>query len=54
MKELTINELKQVHGGILPAFLAGAALGALAKKLYNKYQESQPAQVPCANDPNCA
>ncbi len=39
MKTLTKEELKQVNGGIVQAFLAGAAVGALAKKLYDKYVE---------------
>lgn len=41
MRELTVNEIQEVNGGgpaaVVAAFLAGAALGSLAKKLYNKY-----------------
>ncbi|MBE0421691.1 class IIb bacteriocin, lactobin A/cerein 7B family [Pseudoalteromonas nigrifaciens] len=37
MKELNKSEIKQVSGGVLPAVLAGIALGSVAKKLYNKY-----------------
>lgn len=38
MKELTTMETAQVNGaGFVAAFLVGAALGGLAKKLYNKY-----------------
>lgn len=37
MKELNKEEVKAVTGGFLPAFLAGAALGSILKKLSNKY-----------------
>ena len=41
MKELTKSEINQVQGGFLGALLTGIALGAVAKKLYNKYKASQ-------------
>jgi lactobin A/cerein 7B family class IIb bacteriocin len=37
MKNLNVNEIQEVNGGVLPAVLAGIALGSVAKKLYNKY-----------------
>jgi len=37
MRELNVNEIQDVNGGILPAFILGAALGRIAKKLYDKY-----------------
>jgi len=44
MKELTSIQIQQVNGGvIIQAFLAGVALGVVAKKLYKKYQASQAA-----------
>lgn len=45
MKELTEKEVSQVYGGLLGAFLAGIAIGAVAKKLYNKYKANQKAKV---------
>jgi lactobin A/cerein 7B family class IIb bacteriocin len=38
MRELSNIEIEQVSGGVIPAFLAGVALGSLAKKLYLKYK----------------
>ena len=46
MKVLDNNELENVQGGLLATFLVGVTLGALAKKLYNKYGKSQPATQP--------
>jgi len=37
MRELNENEIKQVNGGLIGAFLVGVALGNVGKKLYNKY-----------------
>ena len=37
MRELETREIEQVHGGLLGAFLVGAALGSLGAKLYKKY-----------------
>jgi len=37
MRELNKSEIESVSGGLIGAFLIGAALGSLAKKLYNKY-----------------
>jgi lactobin A/cerein 7B family class IIb bacteriocin len=37
LNTLSAEELKEVNGGVVQAFLAGAAAGALAKKLYDKY-----------------
>lgn len=61
MKELTSKQLLETNGGILSAFLVGAAIGALAKKLYNKYQANKAAEaaatannIACASNPNCA
>lgn len=61
MNELTEKEVKQVYGGLLGAFVAGLAIGAVAKKLYNKYKANQEAKAAaqaalaesCANSSNC-
>jgi len=45
MRELTEKEVSQVYGGLLGAFLAGIAIGAVAKKLYNKYKANQKAKA---------
>tara|TARA_B100000780_G_C21100111_1_gene443920 strand:+ start:166 stop:282 length:117 start_codon:yes stop_codon:yes gene_type:complete len=38
MRELSNIEIEQVNGGVIPAFLAGVALGKLAKQYYLKYK----------------
>ncbi len=35
--ELTDEQLEKVSGGVFPAIIAGLALGAALKKVYNKY-----------------
>lgn len=35
--ELTEEQLEMMAGGIFPAIIAGIAIGAAAKRIYNKY-----------------
>ncbi|GLX81704.1 hypothetical protein [Thalassotalea eurytherma] len=63
MKQLTPKEIGQVNGGgFLAGIAIGIAIGSLAKKAYNNYQQSkkereeaaQKAATECVNNPNCA